>query len=161
MDSTLNRGGDELVGGGMMSSRRNPFDELERMFERMSRQFDRAAQDFGSELQPLVRDTIRVDLEDRDDAFVLWADLPGFDKDDIDIQVMGDMVSIEADQTASTEVETGTYLRRERQQHSVSRSIPLPESVEEDDASAEFENGVLTVTLPKRERSGGESISIE
>lgn len=144
-----------------MSSRRNPFDELERMFERMSRQFDRTAEDFGSEFRPLVRDTVRIDLEDRDDEFVLRADLPGFEKDDIDLRVMGDSVRVEADQTESAGVETGTYLRRERQQRSVSRSVSLPESIEEDNTSAEFENGVLTVTLPKRERSGGESISIE
>lgn len=148
-----------------MSSRRNPFDELERMFERMGRQFDRAAEDFGSGLEPLVRDTVRVDLEDRDDVFVLRADLPGFEKDDIDLRVTSDSVRIEARRTGASEIEGDeagvTYLRRERHQRSVSRSISLPESIDEDGARAEFTTGVLTVTLPKWDSGDGEPIRIE
>lgn len=128
----------------------------------MSQQFDRAAEDLGTGLEPLVGDTVRVDLEDHDDEFVLRADLPGFETDDIDLRVTSDSVHIDARRTESSEIgdEEGTYLRRERHQRSVSRSIPLPDPVDEDGGEAEFSAGVLTVTLPKHDDEG-ESIQIE
>lgn len=143
-----------------MSSRPNPFDDIERLLDRMSRQFDRAASDLGSELEPLVRSPVRIDLEDRGTEFVLHADLPGFERDDVDLRVTNDGVRVEATRATSAEEGRGTYLRRERARQSVSRSISLPERVDEDGVQATFDNGVLTVTLPKRE-DVGESIQIE
>jgi len=143
-----------------MANGPNPFDEIERMFERMSRQFDRAAEDLEGGLEPLVGGSVRVDLEDRGDAFVLTADLPGFDSEDIDLRLSDGVLHVEATRETGSGSEAGSYLRRERQRHSVSRSVPLTDPVEEDAIDAEHSNGVLTVTLPKRDTAGGTSIDI-
>lgn len=124
-----------------MVSRGSPFDELERLLDKMNDARERAG---GG---------LAVDLEDRDDEFVLTADLPGFDKDDIDVEVHERTLRVDAThQTERAEEETddeANYIRRERSKRSLSRSVSLPEDVDEEGALASFENGVLTVELPK------------
>jgi HSP20 family protein len=131
---------------------RNPFDEIERMFDRMSNRlepFDEGA----------FEGSAAIDVEESDDAYVVTADLPGFDRDDIDVELAGDRLTLSATHTTETETEEdedeGHYLRRERRQQSVSRSVRLPEPVDESATEAEYRNGVLTVTLPKE--TGGNS----
>jgi HSP20 family protein len=132
---------------------RNPFDEIERMFDRMSNRlepFDEGA----------YAGSVAVDLEETDDAYRVTADLPGFDREDIDVELAGDRLTLSATHTEAESEEDdedggSRYLRRERRQQSVSRSVRLPDTVEEDAAEAEYHNGVLTVTLPKE--TGGNS----
>lgn len=137
---------------------RNPFDEIERMFDRM-----------GSRLEPfeegVFEGSVAVDVEETDDAYVVTADLPGFDRDDIDVELAGDRLTLSATHTESESEEgdedEGRYLRRERRERSVSRSIRLPEPTDEDAAEADYTNGVLTVTLPKESEGGsGQNIPI-
>jgi HSP20 family protein len=125
-------------------SRRNPFDEIEEMFEQMSDQFGQ----FGQMNVPATQ-SLSVDLADHDDKFEVTADLPGYDREDIDLSVADRTLRISAERDDSREESDGNYLRRERRRHSVSRSLSLPEDVEEEEASAAYTNGVLTVTLPK------------
>lgn len=127
----------------------------------MSNQFDRAAEDLGSEFEPLFGPGVRVDLVDRDDEFVLLADLPGYGIDDIDVRLSGDTVHIDASRERSEAETSSTWLRRERRHGSLSRSVKLPGAVDEDDVSAEHTNGVLEVTLPKSGDSDGQSIEIQ
>jgi len=138
----------------------DPFDEIERVFDRMSRQF--ASGPFGGGGVP-------VDLRDEGDRFVLEADLPGFDAADIDLQVSdGRRVAITAEHTAPTEEEeergepgpgSGQYVVRERHHESASRTVTVPEAVDEAGAEATYDAGVLRVTLPKR-RGDGEGTDI-
>ncbi|MFB6131910.1 MAG: Hsp20/alpha crystallin family protein [Halanaeroarchaeum sp.] len=125
--------------------RKNPFEDIERMLERMSEQFDEVSRgDIG------FARGLDVDVEDRPDEFVVTADLPGFGKEDIDVELVDDTLRIAAEhESDASEEEPGRYVRRERSRESVSRSISLPEAVEEDGVEARFKNGVLTVTLPK------------
>lgn len=135
-----------------MVSRGSPFDELERLLDKMNDARERAG---GG---------LAVDVEDRDDAFVVVADLPGYDKDDIDVEVHERTLRIdathEADHEEEAEVDDASYVRRERSKRSLSRSVSLPEDVDEEGASASFENGVLTVELPKTHTTG-ESTSVD
>lgn len=134
-----------------MTKPTNPFNELSRLFERMQSDFEEVARNWGDESE-LVSSSVRVDLEDKDDEFVLTAELPGFDKDDIDVRVTDRTLRLEAEHAEETEAEEeGEYVKRERHRASVARSISLPEAVEADDISATFNNGVLTVRLPKSE----------
>ncbi|WP_276257705.1 Hsp20/alpha crystallin family protein [Haloglomus litoreum] len=147
-----------------MSSRSNPFREIERLFETMGRQFDDAAHMFEGE-GPLGRfaevEEMAVDLADRDDTFVLTVDLPGFQRDDVEVTVTDHRVRIEADHDEETVDEDEQYLRRERRHRSASRSIRLPETVDRDAVSATMKHGVLTVTLPKAEAADAHTIDIE
>ncbi|MGB9986845.1 Hsp20/alpha crystallin family protein [Salarchaeum japonicum] len=137
-----------------MTRRRSPFDEFERLFERMSDRFD----DFD---EFDVESRLAVDVEDTGDAFVVTADLPGFAKDDIDIRLRDDTLQIDATHEESPEDSVeDEYIRRERSKRSVTRSLALPESVDEDAVSASFNNGVLTVELPKADEAD-DSTSID
>lgn len=150
-----------------MSTRSNPLEELERFFERMSHQFDasprmwdpsgplgRWASEFGS---------AAVDLVDRGDEFVATVDMPGFGREEIEIKVMDRTLRIEAEreEVLDEEEEDGQYLRHERRQESVDRSIRLPDGVDAENVSARMKNGVLTITLPKLEMDEAREIEIE
>ena len=134
-----------------MTNPTDPFTELNRFFERMQSDFQEMARSWSEEPE-FVSSSVRVDLEDGDDEFVLTAELPGFEKDDIDVRVTDRTLRLEVEHAEETEEEEeGEYVRRERHRASVARSISLPEAVEADDISATFNNGVLTVQLPKSE----------
>lgn len=146
-----------------MSSRSNPFREIERLFETMGRQFGDATHVF--EEGPLGRfaelEAMAVDLTERDDAFVLTVDLPGFKRDEIEVTITDHTVRIEADHDEESAAEDEEYLRRERRHRSASRSVRLPDAVDRDAVKATMKNGVLTVTLPKEEAEDAHTIDIE
>lgn len=133
-----------------MSDREDPFAEIERVFETMTEQF-------GSG----VAGDVAVDLVDEGDRFVLVADLPGYETGDIDLQVSdGRTVHVEASREATRADREGSYLRRERRGKTASRTVTLPEAVDESATEAAYENGVLTVRLPKRTAAGAEGTDI-
>lgn len=125
-----------------------PFDDIEQLFERMNRQFG----GMGGFSPGEGWHAIDVDVADYDDEYVVVADLPGFDREDIDLRVDEDALTIRAERHHEVDEgsEAGAYLRRERRSESLSRTVTLPEAVREDDAGATYRNGVLTVTLPKQ-----------
>ncbi|WP_435145254.1 Hsp20/alpha crystallin family protein [Halobaculum sp. P14] len=135
-----------------------PFDDVNRMFDRMSRQFD--GMDWGDGFESMRRGHIDVDVADYDDELVVVADLPGFDKSDVDLTVREDVLTIRADRTldrssgTSEGGDSDAYVRRERRSESLRRSIRLPASIDEDATTATYTNGVLTVTLPKLDVDG-------
>jgi HSP20 family protein len=90
-----------------------------------------------------------VDVFEKDDKFIVKAELPGMKEEDIDVSVVGDRLSIKGEKKTETEVKEQDYYRSERSYGSFYRSIPLPSSVEADKIEASFENGVLEVALPK------------
>jgi HSP20 family protein len=90
-----------------------------------------------------------VDVFEKEDRFVIKAELPGMKEDDIDVSVVGDTLSIKGEKKTETEVKKEDYYRSERSYGSFYRSIPLPSNVDADKVEASFEDGVLQVTLPK------------
>ncbi|HKL27628.1 MAG TPA: Hsp20/alpha crystallin family protein [Natrialbaceae archaeon] len=148
-----------------MSSRRNPFEDLERLFERMSRQFDEASRmwetgdPFGG--LSLGFEPMAVDLVEHDDEFVATVDLPGFDKEDVTVHVVDRSLRIEAEREEAVEEDARDYIRQEREHKSTGRSIHLPNAVDEERVTARMKNGVLTVTLPKLEVEESHRIEIE
>lgn len=108
-----------------------------------------------SELQPLPVDVI----EDKDEV-VVRASIPGIKAEDIDISVTGDVLTIKGGSKSETEVKEANYVRRERRYGSFGRSLALPTTVVADKGKAEFENGVLTLTLPKAEEVKPKTIAI-
>lgn len=131
------------------------------MLERMNRQLGQFEGDL--EMRTGVS-SASVDVADHDEEFVVTVDLPGYETDDIDLTLTNDTVRIEAEREESTEEddEDEQYIRRERRRQTVSRSVTLPDPVDETDVSASYNNGVLTVTLPKQHVDGdGHEIDIE
>jgi HSP20 family protein len=131
---------------------KDTFEELERLLELMSGQF-------GTDF-----DAVPVDVADEGDAFAVVADLPGFDRDDVDVTLTDDTtLHLSAEHTEERErVEPRRWVQRERQSRTISRTITLPERVEEGGSQASYDNGVLTVRLPKKDADpeGGTDIPV-
>lgn len=141
----------------------NPFTDLERLVEQMQDNFEQAAETWGMGHLP-GSTNVRVDLEDTGDSFVLSADLPGFETDDIDVRLTDQLLHIEASHETEDEQERedGNYIRKERRKQSITRSIRIPTTVESESITATYNNGVLTVTMPKATaEESGQQIDID
>ena len=104
--------------------------------------------------------TLALDLYQTDDAAVVKTAVPGVKPDDIDITVSGNTLSISGETKEEEEVKEENYIRRERRVGSFSRSVVLPEGLEVDKAEASFEDGVLTLTIPKAPESKPKVVKI-
>lgn len=96
---------------------------------------------------------MKSDVKDAGDHFELKMDLPGFKKEDVKLQLKDGVLSFEAstNKTNDQKDENGKYIRRERFQGTCSRSFYVGEDVKQEDIKAAFQDGVLTVTVPKEE----------
>ncbi len=103
----------------------------------------------------------RCDIQDKGDKFLLEAELPGFRKEDISIDLNGDTLTITAVHKTETEEkgEKGEYIRRERKLGSYSRSFDVS-GIEPSQIDAAYVNGVLELTLPKKQPAAPASTSI-
>lgn len=129
--------------------RRNPFDDLEEMLNRVSKQIETGVGGNGLSFPG----SVAVDVADHRDEYVVTADLPGFETEDIELTLVEGTLRLEAEQETDRTDEHDRYLRRERSHKSVSRRLHLPEPVDEESITANYNNGVLTVTLPKLQES--------
>jgi HSP20 family protein len=102
-----------------------------------------------------------MDLLEADDHFVLRADLPGLHEDDVSIEVEDGALTISGERGAEHEHEEKGWFRVERSFGRFSRSVTLPEGVDPDGVSAEFDRGVLTVRIPKPEERKPRRIEIK
>ena len=93
---------------------------------------------------------LRTDIVDQGDSLTLEAELPGFTKEEIELEIQNGILTISAQHKEEAENEEKKYLCRERRLTSVKRSFQL-EGIQEDGVTAEFENGVLKLQLPKQE----------
>ena len=140
--------------------------ELDTLFDRMSRQFEELTRQFDG--TRTFRRNTAVDLRDDPESFVVAVDLPGFDRGDIEVAVADRKLTIDAEREAGTvspkhddDDGDSRYVRQERRTDSVHRAIRLPGEVRAGDATATYNNGVLTVTLPKRTVDDADSHRID
>ncbi len=101
-----------------------------------------------------------VDIEDCPDAVVVTAELPGLDRGDFEVEVESERLILRGEKKAAREKQEGAYWYRESSYGSFRRVIDLPASVDKDAAAAEYKQGVLTIKLPKTERSKGRRIVV-
>jgi len=102
-----------------------------------------------------------VDLVERDDAFVLVADLPGVAPDDVSIEVERDVLTLSGRREIRHEAQKGGYVRAERAAGAFRRQLTLPEGVDADQIEAHFEQGVLEVRIPKPEAVKPRKVAIQ
>jgi HSP20 family protein len=101
-----------------------------------------------------------LDLRESDNAYVVETVLPGARPENVDISVLGDTLRISAEVRDEGEREGERWLIRERRFGRFERSVTLPMNVKADEASADFDNGVLTITLPKAEAARPRNILV-
>ena len=90
-----------------------------------------------------------IDVFEKEDKFVVKAELPGMNEEDIDVSVVGDMLTIKGERKSEKEVKEEDYYCCERSYGSFLRSIALPSTVDSKKIEAIYEDGVLEVSLPK------------
>lgn len=90
----------------------------------------------------------RTDIIDKGDCYLVQAELPGFKKEDLHVDIEGDYMTVRAERSEETGEEKETYVRRERRVGQFSRSFDVS-GIRTEDIKAAYENGVLTLTLPK------------
>ena len=140
-----------------------PMREMTGMREMMDRLFDEGfARPFSSALVDGYGAGLpALDIFQTDKEVVVKAGLPGVKGDDVQISIANGMLSIRGEVKEQEDERKGTYHLRERRYGSFARSISLPTDVDVDKAHAEFEDGVLTLTLPKSEQVKPKTISIK
>lgn len=99
--------------------------------------------------QPTAAVTFRTDIRDLGDRFLLEAELPGFGKEDITLDLKDSILTIQAQHKQESQEESGQYIRRERRQGSFTRTFDVS-GIDEGAITAAYENGILALTLPKQ-----------
>jgi len=116
----------------------------------------------SSGLLPSLRaEAPAVDMYQTDKEVVVKASLPGMKAEDVEISVTGDMLTLKGERREEEEVKGENYFRKEMRFGSFSRSLEIPVPVKVDKAEAVFEDGVLTLTLPKTEAVQPKSIKVK
>jgi len=124
----------------MLMPRRNEFDLFDNMFDDPF---------FNRKENKLMK----TDIKENKDNFEIAVDLPGYEKENIQVDVSEGYITINAkmDQKNDEEDENGKFIRRERYSGECSRSFYVGEDIEPDDVKASFKNGTLTLKVPKKE----------
>ncbi len=105
---------------------------------------------------------IKMDVSETDNAYVVKAEIPGVAKDDIQVSIEGNQVTIGAEVKRESETKDGErVLRTERYSGSVYRSFTLPVDIDEAASHAKYENGVLELTLTKKPAAAGRKLTIQ
>jgi HSP20 family protein len=139
-----------------------PFHDLVSLREAMSRLFEESfVRPQAGWPAPVGAGTPAVDMYETDETIVVKAAIPDVKPEDLDISVTGDTLTIKGETKAEEEVKKEHYIRRERRYGSFCRSLTIPVLVVADKAKAEFENGVLTLTLPKAEEAKPKVIKVK
>lgn len=139
-----------------------PFEEMDRMFERMfPRGWMRPFRWEWPELPGFEARIPRVDVIDRDSDILLRAEIPGVRKEDLDISVSDDSVTIKGSTAFEEKEERENFLRREITRGAFSRTVGLPATVDTEQAKAQFKEGMLELTLPKVEKAKRRKITVE
>lgn len=128
----------------------SPFDRMEDMFEDFFRR------PFRSRLPRLfegIEPTPSVDIYEEGDNIILKSEMPGISKDNVEINLTDDTITISGEKKKEEKVEEKDYYRLERSFGSFKRSFSLPAEVQPDKAKAVFKDGVLQVTIPKSEEA--------
>jgi len=104
---------------------------------------------------------IPIDMYQTDNEIVVKATLPGVKPEEVDISVAGETLTIKAQRKEEKETKEKDYIRKENRYGMVSRTITLPVSVDADKAVASFDNGVLTLNIPKAEQEKPKQIKVQ
>jgi HSP20 family protein len=142
--------------------RYDPFRDLRTLQEEVNRLFStNLSRSFGDEGIGRGARAPSVDIYENKDQIVLEAELPGMKQEDFDLSIENNVITLRGERKFEKTDETDNYHRVERSYGSFTRSFTLPQTVSADGATAEYTNGVLRVTLPKREETKSRRIEVK
>ena len=124
---------------------RSLFDDMDNMIS------DVFEKDWNFPVQSKSNWSPAVDVNESDSSFMLTADIPGLTKKEVNVNISNNVLSISGERQFENDKENGNYHYRERGFGSFNRTFNLPETVKEDNISASFKNGLLSITIPKHE----------
>jgi HSP20 family protein len=141
---------------------RDPFDIIKRFRTEIEDMF----QDFMGGFSPGFSEMMEyrappIDIQETENEIIVTADIPGFEKENIDLEIAGDRLKIKAESEIEKEEDEKGYHRRERSKKSVYREILLPKNTKPEESKASYKNGVLKVILTKIEDEKGKKLEIE
>ena len=144
-----------------MLVRWTPFTEMDRLSQAMNRLF--ADADAPYRTAPAVAWTPAIDVTEDADKIVLFADLPGLQEKDIDVQIEKDVLTLKGERKIdrAEQRDAEHYRRFERQSGSFVRTFTLPPTVDTERVAAQLKDGVLTLTLPKKPEAQPKKISVK
>jgi HSP20 family protein len=141
--------------------RYDPFRDLRTLQDEVNRLFStNITRAFGDEGIARGAWNPSVDIYENKDQIVLEAELPGMNREDFDLTVENNVITLRGERRFEKKDEGDNYHRVERSYGSFTRSFTLPQTVSADSAQAEYRNGVLRVTLPKREEVKARRIEV-
>jgi HSP20 family protein len=141
--------------------RYEPFAEVNGLFENLLRGFSLNSWPAQPSAAAAPAVPMRVDVSEKDGAYSVSADLPGFKKEDIRVTVEADVLTIAAETKSESEQKEGArVLYRERRARSFARSFRLGSGIDLEAAQAKYENGVLELTLPKSTADGVKRVTV-
>lgn len=138
---------------------KNPVEELYREMNQLFDDFFGHSVSRGLEKEPCFEPCI--DLHENDKDYIVEAEIPGIDKENVDIAINGDVMTIKGEKKNEAEEKKDNYYRLERSFGQFSRDIPIPEDVDRDKIDAKFKNGVLKIELPKNPKAQRSAKRIE
>ncbi|HXV06417.1 MAG TPA: Hsp20/alpha crystallin family protein [Burkholderiales bacterium] len=137
-------------------TRWDPFEDIDDLFKGFFLRPMRVESGVDSQMR------IKMDVKEDDKAYVVHAEVPGVKKEDIQVSIDGNQVSISAEVKREKEEKQGEkVLRTERYTGKVYRAFSLAQDVDQDGARAKYENGVLELTLPKRAASAQRRLTVQ
>src|SRR5437588_4053100 len=140
--------------------RYEPFRDLRALQDEVNRQFTGNMARFDDEGIARGSWSPSVDIYENKDQIVLEAELPGMKREDFDLSVENNIITLRGERHFEKSDETDNYHRVERSYGSFTRSFTLPNTVSGEGAVADYRNGVLRVTLPKREETKARRIEV-
>lgn len=132
-------------------TRWNPYREMANFRRAMNRLFEDPFYQVTTDWDQPVTWDLPLDVVEKDDEYVVKASLPGINPDDLEITYNNNTLTIRGEMKSDQEEKDEDYVLRERRMGSFTRSISLPVPIQQDQISANFEDGVLTLHLPKTE----------
>ncbi len=137
-----------------------PFEELGSLQNEMRRMLERNWNRPWWSFEGIGLD-IPMDVYEKGDSTVVKVALPGVKPEDVQVTALGNTLTISGEVKGEENVEERSYIRRERRYGKFSRTISLPNEVSTDKIQAEFENGMLILTIPKAEEARSKRIQIK
>jgi HSP20 family protein len=133
---------------------------IDPFFDRLDRQVSEMFGDWPFE-RTAQRWYPAMDMVEEKDRLVLRLELPGIDPKDVEINLQGNLLTIQGERKEESELKEGTILKRERRIGSFQRTLQLPYGVQSDKVKATYDKGVMTINLPKVEAQVGRQIPVE